>query len=752
MTEAELLDAIDANPDDDAPRLAHADWLEANGHKLRAEFIRAQLRGEAGNYRALVRAMPTADGMEWECRRGYPEVVRFHSLKAFKKGWPLTAGHRVRHVIFSGMRGQKLADEPGLASITSLEMTGTEWPTILAVLRSRHLGQLRHLSAGPSYPDDFSFLPVLAELPLLSGLRSLRYSFVSDGLPPGRIAALLSSPHLGPLRELYLEGWLGQEAMRELWESSSLSALTTLQLTRGVGWRPETDPGGLEHLGDGSATPSLESFLFQYHIGQGAGRSVADATRWTRLRQLYLHDTAVGDAGAEGLAMARHLSRLEHLSLICAKVSDAGATALANSPHLGRLSSLDLTANVIGRAGVVALGRSERLPSLRSLSLAHNPTAPALIEAVVARFRDGGPPIEDVAATPVPAPSPGPSAPLVGDAEEDGLMRAIWADTSDEVSRLVYADWLEERGEALHAAILRAQRGEYRHFRHQLEERMKKDAPCSFGVRVGDSGLVRVSIPVRSLRSKAFRRDGPAWLRQHHVGAVAPEGRPSDWAAVFAGDWLAHVRGLSFGGRWFDALDVLAASPHLAGLASLTLSPHDARDDQLAAFFRTAGLRGLCRLVQRDRYMPLEVLRAICDAPFAPNLRHLATARMNDEEVAHLGASPTLAGLVTLALDLAGDQGAKLLADATGLGSLRNLDLSGTWFGDVGLDALAGSALFSRLRFVRFAARRSFSKRSLKRFARAAPANCRVALAHYGTDDAHRAALAAIFGERLIVE
>ena len=56
--------------------------------------------------------LPTIRGMEWECRRGYPEVVRFRSVTAFQKGWPLTAGHRVRHVAFTGLRGSKLAQEP----------------------------------------------------------------------------------------------------------------------------------------------------------------------------------------------------------------------------------------------------------------------------------------------------------------------------------------------------------------------------------------------------------------------------------------------------------------------------------------------------------------------------------------------------------------------------------------------------------------------------------------------------------------
>jgi uncharacterized protein (TIGR02996 family) len=42
MTDAALLAAIRAAPDDDAPRLVYADWLDEHGQPERAEFIRVQ--------------------------------------------------------------------------------------------------------------------------------------------------------------------------------------------------------------------------------------------------------------------------------------------------------------------------------------------------------------------------------------------------------------------------------------------------------------------------------------------------------------------------------------------------------------------------------------------------------------------------------------------------------------------------------------------------------------------------------------
>ena len=43
MTRDELLQAVIENPDDDAPRLVFADWLENHGERERAEFIRVQI-------------------------------------------------------------------------------------------------------------------------------------------------------------------------------------------------------------------------------------------------------------------------------------------------------------------------------------------------------------------------------------------------------------------------------------------------------------------------------------------------------------------------------------------------------------------------------------------------------------------------------------------------------------------------------------------------------------------------------------
>lgn len=748
-TEEELLAAIDANPEDDTPRLAHADWLEAQGEEERAAFIRAALAGERQNDWPWRTALPRVHGMQWEFRRGYPEVVWFESLTAFKKGWPLTAGHRVRHVAFRGLRNPtKLAAEPGLASIASLELSGFDSVAVLAILGSPHLGRLHHLGVRIYYSDSqgpAALLIALANLSVLAGLRSLHYTFSSDGLPAEPILALGGSPHLNQLRRLQLEGWLSAEALRALWRAPSLFSLTGLEILPGHHWSSEVHPGGLEDLGDGGGMPGLERFLYGCR-GEEPGQAVAGATGWTRLRVLDLHEAKIGNPGAAALAGAAHLSRLERLVLRDCGVSDAGAAALAESTHLPSLSSLDLAGNVIGRAGVAALGRTRSLPALRTLSLARNPAPATLIETVETRFHEGLPPVEESAPDPIPAVA-AVSAPLIGAVDEDGLVRAIWTDPFDPVARLVYADWLYEQGKPVHAALLRSPLAERLSLGKQLTSLIRQDAPCPFTLTLAD-GLPGVEISVRSLRSRAFEEHGPAWLRRHHVAEISPQGTPKDWAALFAADWLAHTRGLSFAGRKFDAVDALAASPHLAALTSLTFGTHHYRYNPLS-LFREAGLRGLCRLSQVEFYLQAEGLQALCEAPFAPNLRHLAFGGTPDESLAALTDAAALAGLVTLELVVRGDSAVKILADARGLGSLRNLDLSRYWFSDAGLDALTGSPLLGRLNRLRITSR-SFSTPALERLARALPPRCRLVLAGE-VEETRRDALAAILGEGLLV-
>jgi uncharacterized protein (TIGR02996 family) len=727
-TEEDLLSVIDANIDDDAPRLAHADWLEANGNRERAEFIRAQLEGEEVDTSVYTEGLPRVPGMQWACRRGYPEQVTFGSVTAFKKGWPLTEGRRVRHVVFECLKGGKgLAALPGLSAIEGLGLDRLSNDDVRDVLASPHLTRLRRLSLRLWL--DSAFLPRLAAVPALAQLHTLEI----DGpyiitVEERDFAALVTSPHLAGLRVLRIENCALGPGLRHLWRSPQMAGLTTLELQLSDYWHGERRLHGLEQLGDGGRMPALERFAFTGITNAGEiGAVVARATKWGRLRSLCLNDTRTDDEGARALAAAAHLSHLERLDLGRCKVSDGGAAALASSSHLGSLRSLNLSENVIGAVGVAALGRCTKLPHLRRLRLASNPAPPPLIASVEARFREGGPPVDEAPPAPPPVAVAAPSAPLIGEADEDGLIRAIWADPYDDVARAVYADWLEEQGKPHHAGRLRATTDKEREkAMRQITASAMKEAPCSLTLAATDEGLIRVQVSVRSLRTKGFERDGPVWMQRHHVAEVALEGTPRVWAALFAAPWLAHTRGLTFAGRKFDAYRTLAASPQVEGLASLVLGEGPYVVD--TALFTETRMRGLCRLLLlfNSGFIRAETMQALVAAPFAPGLRNLALKGVGGEgqlESMALLGSPALAGLVTLSLAdcRLDDVAIKALADTPGLPALRNLDLRYNWFRHAGLDALAGSPLLARLRRLCIS-RRAFSDADLERLTRAVKA------------------------------
>ena len=100
-----FLAAILDSPDDDAPRLVYADWLDEQGDHDRAEFIRLDIRLtrmsaadpdrpelsrrvaelRQPNFQAWVDRLPQFPGVHWELfSRGFISVVKFAARKLFQ--------------------------------------------------------------------------------------------------------------------------------------------------------------------------------------------------------------------------------------------------------------------------------------------------------------------------------------------------------------------------------------------------------------------------------------------------------------------------------------------------------------------------------------------------------------------------------------------------------------------------------------------------------------------------------------------
>jgi uncharacterized protein (TIGR02996 family) len=319
-----LLAEILAHPDDDAPRLVYADWLDDHGgdaEQARAEFIRAQCEA-AGNPGPARRreleqretALLKEHGAAWrtevpawarkdaEFRRGFIAGVSA-TLRAFLDG--LGALHRHAPVQRATLGN---VDDPLLAALS--QRVG------LALLRAIRLEYGNYSAAG---------VRALTHSPHAVGLAELDATLEQGG--PGVAAALVASPHLGRLERLTLRG-------------GPLDAEGARQLAR----------GGL---------PAL--------------------------RRLGLFGTKIGNAGARALAEAPHLAALTHLDLWANEVGEEGAIALAESPHLRNLRVLHLGLNWhITDAGIAALAAAPALAGLESLDLCHAALGPAGARALVA--------------------------------------------------------------------------------------------------------------------------------------------------------------------------------------------------------------------------------------------------------------------------------------------------------------------------------------------------------------------------------
>jgi uncharacterized protein (TIGR02996 family) len=339
--EAFLADILE-HPDNDAPRLIYADWLEDQGQDDRATFIRIQIKrdrrgddsGEGLALRDQAECLLRAHWDEWVrplaalvgeepgerwLRGGY----HADSLARFRRGFvsflELHAKRFVRH-----------ADE---------------------LFRLAPISQLRLRRAADVARE-------LAGCPGLRWLDGLEFNdYYSSPIDPEAMAHLAGSPHLERLRFLgAYNNHLGDRGAAHLARAPWLANLQVLDLgdnglsERGVTalarsprrFRPirlrlgDNQPGveGLAALGASPITARLAALgLDNCRIGPAEAAALAGAEGLTALRFLDLDDNPLGDEGAAHLARAGWLDRLAGLSLRGCLLSPAAESRLARRRH-----------------------------------------------------------------------------------------------------------------------------------------------------------------------------------------------------------------------------------------------------------------------------------------------------------------------------------------------------------------------------------------------------------------------------------
>jgi uncharacterized protein (TIGR02996 family) len=416
-----ILQDVCDNPDDDAPRLVYADWLEENGgpaDKDRAEFIRAQvaLAGMAEDderrdpLEVRVRALEAARGSEWlkplgglisapQFRRGFVDNADMGARKFLTHGARVFRLTPLRHLkllrlvqtqdgaeavagcaLLGRLRGLDIANSllpdgpvatlvasPHLTSMTSLNLGGTlaAGNTLQALVKAPPLANLKVLGLSATMVGPHLAILTGCELPF----RLEELDLGAGYLNAGAMESLVGWAGLGSLRRLCLNNVLlrvpGTEQLAASPHLGNLQRLEVANCSIGV--------TGMQAL---AAAPALKGLTALNVSGNNLGinglPALVGSPHLTGLTHLYLANTGISRRPMALLAGWSGLARLRELDLRGNDLGDAGAALLAQSPHLGDLAALDLSNTELGNDGVRALVECPRLGKLRRLYLDYN--------------------------------------------------------------------------------------------------------------------------------------------------------------------------------------------------------------------------------------------------------------------------------------------------------------------------------------------------------------------------------------------
>jgi uncharacterized protein (TIGR02996 family) len=323
-----LLEAVKDQPDDDAPRLVLADWLEEHGQsaceRARATFIRLQCR----------RARLVADSRDHRAVLAQPE---YQDLKAEEEA----------------LRRAHLDSWLGVWRQWMVRPDNEEWWFQRGLLRPWVVG-VEWLEHVPQDAATWAWVDGLVLLELgVAGMEKLAASGVLEWLNsldlgpagwtgpphpafgPEGARVLAASPYLRRICSLkFMDCEIGPEGARALAESPNLGRLTSLDFSQ-FDYTPGND------------------------IGDEGVRALAGSVYLAGLTHLDLTENFVTADGARALAESPHLSGLTCLNLSGAPIGPEGARALASSPFLCRLTRLHvtLTTSPMHSAGIWARRR-----------------------------------------------------------------------------------------------------------------------------------------------------------------------------------------------------------------------------------------------------------------------------------------------------------------------------------------------------------------------------------------------------------
>jgi uncharacterized protein (TIGR02996 family) len=412
--EKAFLSDIVEHPDDDAPRLVYADWLQDNGDPIRAEFIRVQSRLAAieADHPEHPDLAEREVELRWALRpsgaspelppglhddsdpwpdsgydqRGFPAWMsldwRGFAEREVGRGFEPTAEDVARFCV-------SLRQAVEHSSARGLALKPLAPDRLATVLAEPAFGKLTGLSLDDHMLGDYSepqhdeVLRTLANCGRLGNLRSLHLGGLRPGPAGLDCLARCDLPRLEQFQvslrnagadaasALSRAAWV--RGLRRLYLTGSTAVLQTAEMPelRGlVSTANHNADDGRELVAAANRSPALSALYVRYgFVGPEVVAALGEA-RPPRLAMLMLHACEVGGALSD-LARSGALTGVRSLDLRDNTISDASAKALARSASVAGLRRLRLGKNPLTLEGLLALAESEPLRSLTTLDLEH---------------------------------------------------------------------------------------------------------------------------------------------------------------------------------------------------------------------------------------------------------------------------------------------------------------------------------------------------------------------------------------------
>jgi uncharacterized protein (TIGR02996 family) len=381
-----FLEDIIAHPDDDAPRLIFADWLEEHGEIARAEFLRVQIERarlpewDARQVRLRLREKELLEQHERKWKAELPRI-RGISWEEFRRGFVAT-------VTVSSFAVLKENASVCWAAAPIEAVSVRRWPQRRDSMKSiEPIAGLRVLSINASFvrPQE---IDLFTEAPLLSTLQALNVRLCNLGAEGFR--RLVDSPHLGNLTALRVPfNSIGNGGVNALLHSGSLKSLVELDLSETgsygrYGEDPILDAAGLEALAAWPGMSRLRSLVLSGNDVRREGlRALLRSPRVSSLKELVLRRNGLDGPAMLEFASARPELQLDVLDLGENLLGDLGAKHLASAPCLGQLKVLNLDRCEMLLSAAHHLAWAPFLGSFRRLNVNHNSFGPKGLQALL---------------------------------------------------------------------------------------------------------------------------------------------------------------------------------------------------------------------------------------------------------------------------------------------------------------------------------------------------------------------------------